>query len=367
MSNFFDNFMGGLAFGMLASNPFFRGMGWGGIGCGCGWGGIGGFIFGGMYNAVNLCGFVNPFPSVFCGYGGGGMSSADGLIMPTTFANPGFPNVDFQTPCQTIWDMYTDPNTNYIDKMRDLFEKSNITQNSNTNSTNNPTNNPTNDSINDKKNDKSDKSNKSNATEKRDKKKIKRLNSGKTTSTSTRVTSSKVGDEKREFAEIYKSLGITDKRFQKIFEECVLSLNEGRKRGENYYKFDEFAMNKNGVLQPTYDDYRTKEKHLPKRDVKNMTMQEMCEIYYSMFYVKGGASDIKDDRLALYVFDSDVNMGVGTGKILLQRSGGDPDKFEEERRKEYRRRKGFAKNGNGWYARIDKTRAYADKNFSAIA
>ena len=33
----------------------------------------------------------------------------------------------------------------------------------------------------------------------------------------------------REFATIYKNLGITDKRFQKIFEECVLSINEGRK------------------------------------------------------------------------------------------------------------------------------------------
>lgn len=123
MSNFFDNFMGGLTFGMLASNPFFGGMGWGGFGCGCGWGGIGGFMFGGMYNAVNLCGFANPFPSIFCGYMGGGYSSASGLIMPTTFANnPVFPSIDFQGPCETLWDMYTNPDSDYNKSMRTYYE-----------------------------------------------------------------------------------------------------------------------------------------------------------------------------------------------------------------------------------------------------
>ena len=76
--------MGGLAFGMLASNPLFRVMGCFGYGCGCGYGGVAGFILGGGYNAVNLTGFANPFPSIFGGgYMGGGYASSAGLIMPT--------------------------------------------------------------------------------------------------------------------------------------------------------------------------------------------------------------------------------------------------------------------------------------------
>ena len=95
-----------------------------------------------------------------------------------------------------------------------------------------------------------------------------------------------------------------------------------------------------------------------------MTLKEMCDIYYTMYYEAGGAYKIKDDRLALYVFDSDVNMGTGTGRKLLSRSNYNASRFEEERRKEYRRRDGFAKNGRGWFNRITKTKNYADKNFA---
>lgn len=130
MSSFFNNFMGGLAFGIMASNPFFRGMGGFGYGCGCGYGGVGGFLFGGMYNAVNLTGFANPFPSIFGGCMGGGYASSAGLIMPTTFANAQFPTVDFSGPCQTIWDTFTNPDSDYNKQMRDWFEKINNQQNS---------------------------------------------------------------------------------------------------------------------------------------------------------------------------------------------------------------------------------------------
>ena len=80
MSNFLDNFMGGLAFGMLANNPFF--------------GGCYGFGMYPMYGGVNFGGFANPFPSIF----GGGysfMNNLSSLMMPTTFANAGFPTIDF--------------------------------------------------------------------------------------------------------------------------------------------------------------------------------------------------------------------------------------------------------------------------------
>ena len=172
----------------------------------------------------------------------------------------------------------------------------------------------------------------------------------------------------REFAQLYQELGISDKRFQKIFEECILK-NEGKEPGKDTpVIWDVKAYNKNGVLQDTYNEYRTKYKHLETRDISQMTLKEMCELYYKMFYVDGGAINVEDDRLALYVFDSAVNMGQNSGKILLTRSGNSASRFEAERRKEYDMR--IAKNPNlgkyrdGWMDRIKKTKAYADKNFA---
>ena len=124
MSSFFDNFMGGLAFGMLASNPFFRGMGGFGFGGGCCSGFGIGFGFGGI-NSTYYSGFANPFPSIFGGYMGGYSSSAAGLIMPEGFANNNFPQIDFETPSKTIWDAFTNPDSNYNKSMRDWYESMN--------------------------------------------------------------------------------------------------------------------------------------------------------------------------------------------------------------------------------------------------
>ena len=321
MSSFLDNFIGGMAFGMFASNPFFRGC-------------FGFGMYPMMYNRVDFGGFANPFPSIF----GSGFysSSSAAMIPPTTFANSSFPTIDFSGVGQIIWDTYTNPDSEYNKRIREYYE--NLGKNSDTKKTKTETE------------EKTEKTEKTTADNSKQEKAV----------TKTEKTTA------YEFESVYKKLNITDNRFKKIFEECVLSLNEGRKNGEDFYMYDEIAMNKNGVLQTTYDKYR-KGKNLPKRDVKNMTMEEMCDIYYTMFYVEGGAKDIRDDRLALYVFDSDVNMGVGTGKKLLKKSNGSAEKFEEERRKEYKKRKGYAKNGSGWFARIEKTKKYADNNFSAIA
>ena len=378
MSNWLNNFMSGLAFGMFAGNPFFRGMGGLGFGGGCCSGFGIGFGFGGI-SSTYYSGFANPFPSIFGGYMGGGYSSSAGLIMPQGFANNNFPQIDFATPCQTIWEAYTNPNSNYNSYMMDWFQSMNRQTNpfQFPNNVNKPIENSAQSQTGeDEKLEESvlgkngnDSSLKSGSSSKRRQaeKSIKLNASNNPQSTSASAKSTRTDNTPREFADVYASLGIDDKRFQKIFEECVLSINEGRKKGRDFNIFDVKAMNKNGVLQTTYDDYRVKIKNLPKRDVSNMTMEEMCDIYYSMFYVKGGAKYIKDDKLALYVFDSDVNMGVGTGKTLLARSGNNAERFEEERRAEYKRRNGFNKYKRTWFNRIENTKKYADSNFSASA
>jgi len=114
MSNFFDNFMGGLAFGMLANNPFFGGMFCWGFGRG-------------FYNTVDFGTFANPFPSIFppAEY----MTTVSTSVMPTTFVNSGFPTIDFNSVGQSIWDMVKDPQAYYNKQMADWYES--VNKNSN--------------------------------------------------------------------------------------------------------------------------------------------------------------------------------------------------------------------------------------------
>ena len=104
LSNFFDNFMGGFAFGMLASNPFTSGMFYNP------------FMCGGYYsNRVDFETFANPFPNVF---GNVGYSYAQTPQMPSTFANSAFPTIDFSGVQQSIWDFVSDPQTAYNKQMK---------------------------------------------------------------------------------------------------------------------------------------------------------------------------------------------------------------------------------------------------------
>ena len=108
MSEFLDNFIGGMAFGMLANNPFFRGT--------CCFGG-------GFYPGTgNFCGFANGFPSIFPPMSMIN-SSISANIMPTTFANSQFPMVDFKGPCMSIWDTYTNPDSEYNKRMREFYKQ----------------------------------------------------------------------------------------------------------------------------------------------------------------------------------------------------------------------------------------------------
>ena len=321
MSSFLDNFIGGMAFGMLTSNPFYRGC----------------FGFGlyPMYNMVNFGGFVNPFPSIF----GSGFyaSSYTAASMPTTFANSSFPSVSFNGLGQMFWDTYTNPDSEYNKRLREYYE--NISNISNPFWTQTKSKSVT------------------------DNEKFEKTTEKKQDQDKTEIKSDK--NPAYEFEAVYRKLNITDNRFKKIFEERVLK-NEGRE-----YIFDVHDMANCGIQQGTYNEYR-KGKNLKTQDVKYLTQEEMCDIYYNMYYVKGGASEIKNDKLALYVFDTDVNMGVGKGKEILSQSGNNPDEFEKIRKDKYKsiaaaNPKEHKKHLNGWLERVDNLKKYADKNLVAIA
>lgn len=356
LGNFIENFIGGMAFGIFANSPY--GFGMGGFGFGYG---------GGMRsNRVDFETFANPFPNIF---GNATYTSTPSVFMYEGFANPNFPTIDFSQIGKTIWDNTFNPDSEYNKRLKEYYE--NLSKNNNTQNYNYQTNIigyempfsswylPTQFNNNmpffglfqqqpvtrvEEK--KADKVEKSEEKKKQDK-----------------VVKRDYKNSNLEFEAAYTKLNITDNRFKKIFEECIL-INEGRQRNKDIViPKDVHSKNKNGVLQGTYNSYR-KEKGLPTRDVEHMTAEEMCDIYYNKFYIASGADKIEDDKLALYVFDTDVNMGVGTGKKLLSRSGNNASRYEEERRKEYSHRKNFNTYKKGWYDRIDKTRNYAD---SALA
>lgn len=89
-----------------------------------------------------------------------------------------------------------------------------------------------------------------------------------------------------------------------------------------------------GITHNTYDSYRHS-KGLPKQSVKYMTEAEMHEIYYNNYYKASGADKIENPRMAMYVFDTAVNMGVSVAKDLYKKSGDDLNKFEQLRREKY--------------------------------
>ena len=87
------------------------------------------------------------------------------------------------------------------------------------------------------------------------------------------------------------------------------------------------ACNK-GIQQSTYDSYRSRQ-GLAKKDVKYITDSEVRDIYYNDYYVASGADKIKDQTLALQVFDTAVNMGVSASKKMLKNSNNDAELFAE--------------------------------------
>lgn len=123
-----------------------------------------------------------------------------------------------------------------------------------------------------------------------------------------------------------------------------------------------------GVRQSTYDSYRTR-KGLSKRDVKHITKEEARDLYYNDYYLASGADKIKDPRMALYVFDTAVNMGVSAAKELYRKSGDDLDKFENLRITRYEsianNQPNKAKYLRGWKNRVRDAENFANREFMA--
>lgn len=153
--------------------------------------------------------------------------------------------------------------------------------------------------------------------------------------------------------------GKYDEKFEKMLYEFVLG-EEGDKINPNEPTKDpkKKQISYHGVLQTTYDAYRDK-KGLPRQSVAKMKPEERDRLYYEEYYKLSGADKIKDPKLALYVFDAAINMGVGATKSLLRESNYDADRFYMLRKQRYENIGG--ENLNVWLGRMKRGKNFAEE------
>jgi len=98
--------------------------------------------------------------------------------------------------------------------------------------------------------------------------------------------------------------------FNKLMETVLIF--EGKYFAEEKTNF--------GIMQTTYDTYRTKN-HLKKRDVLKITDGEVYDIYYTMYYLPAKC-DLLTPAVAFVHFDASINFGVGGAYKLIKRTLG---------------------------------------------
>lgn len=121
-----------------------------------------------------------------------------------------------------------------------------------------------------------------------------------------------------------------------------------------------------GITYQTYNSYR-KSRGLSPRSVKYITDEEVRDIYYNNYYKASGADKIQNPKLAAYVFDIAVNMGVSRAKEFLAKSGNDLNTYEQLRRNKYNQFVEYDSSQRcflqGWNNRINSLREFVDNEF----
>lgn len=121
-----------------------------------------------------------------------------------------------------------------------------------------------------------------------------------------------------------------------------------------------------GITYQTYNSYR-KSRGLSPRSVKYITDEEVRDIYYNNYYKASGADKIQNPKLAAYVFDTAVNMGVSRAKEFLAKSGNDLNTYEQLRRNKYNKFVEYDSSQRcflqGWNNRINSLREFVDNEF----
>lgn len=99
----------------------------------------------------------------------------------------------------------------------------------------------------------------------------------------------------------------------------------------------------------------------PTLDIPNLTIQQAKDIYYRDFWKKSGASGIKDAGLGLVHMDTAFHSGTGKAAELLKSSGGDVNKYLDQRLEFLKSLKNWDTYGAGWTKRIEEIRKQANQ------
>lgn len=113
----------------------------------------------------------------------------------------------------------------------------------------------------------------------------------------------------------------------------------------------------NGKLVGT--KYGISARSYPDLDIKNLTVAQAREIYYRDYWKKSGAESITDPALALVHMDTAINSGTGTASRFLKMSGGDWEKYLDQRFAWMKTLDDWDRFGVGWTNRIAAIREQA--------
>lgn len=75
-----------------------------------------------------------------------------------------------------------------------------------------------------------------------------------------------------------------------------------------------------GVMQPIYDKYR-KKRRLPQKSVKYISIKEVYDLYYNMYYLPSHCDKLTP-AVAFVQIDCAINFGLGGANKLLKRAVG---------------------------------------------
>lgn len=102
--------------------------------------------------------------------------------------------------------------------------------------------------------------------------------------------------------------------------------------------------------------YGIAKRFFPHLDIKNLTMEQAKEIYESQYWTRAGCPWLKDENLAIVVFDTAVNCGVGFAKSVLEKTQ-NVDEYLEARKQRYfdiiTKNPTNRKFRNGWANRVN--------------
>ncbi len=146
--------------------------------------------------------------------------------------------------------------------------------------------------------------------------------------------------------------------------QLALSFTLRWEGGEKYtnIKDDPGGETKYGISKRAYPDV----------DIKSLTLVEAQQIYYNDYWLKAGCDKMDNSDLAIVVFDSSVNCGVGRTKSWLAELNEKENLAEErksrwmiQRRIQYyktivEKKPAFQKFLKGWLNRVNDLSKYID-------